>query len=103
LGATATGGGLATPIFTEIMQMALAGKPAVPFRVPKGISFVSIDRHTGLRAPQGASGTIMEAFKPGTAPPDSYSVIGYTDSSGQPITVLPDRDRSVISGTGGVY
>ena len=31
------------------------------------------------RAPSG--GVILEAFKPGTAPPDSYSVIGYTDAA----------------------
>jgi penicillin-binding protein 1A len=103
LGATATGGGLATPIFTEFMQMALADKPAVPFRVPKGITFVPIDQHTGLRAQQGGPGTIMEAFKPGTAPPDAYSIIGFTDSFGKPLTVLPDRDRAVVSGTGGLY
>ena len=83
--------------------MALSDKPAVPFRVPKGINFVSIDQHTGLRAQPGATGTIMEAFKPGTAPPDTYSIIGFTDAGGRPLTVLPDRDRSAVSGTGGLY
>ena len=33
-------------------------------------------------AGQGAS-TILEAFKPGTAPPDNYSVIGVADADGR--------------------
>jgi penicillin-binding protein 1A len=103
LGKTTTGGGLAAPIFTDFMKLALEGKPAVPFRVPRGINFMPIDPHTGLRVAQGTPGAIMEAFKPGTAPPDAYSIIGYTDSFGRPLAVLPDRGRAVISGTGGLY
>ena len=85
------------------MKMALADQPAVPFRVPPGISFIPIDRHTGLRAQAGDDGVILEAFKPGTGPPDTYSIIGYTDTMGRPLTVNPDADRAVISGTGGLY
>ncbi len=103
LGRGETGGGLAAPIFTEFMQMALADKPPVPFRVPPGLSFIPIDRKTGLRANPGDPGTILEAFKPGTAPPDTYSIIGYTDTMGRPLTVAPESDRAVISGTGGLY
>lgn len=46
------------------------GKPATPFRVPPGIKLIRVDLATGTRAGAGG-GTIMEAFKPGTAPPDS--------------------------------
>jgi penicillin-binding protein 1A len=81
IGSNATGGGLATPIFTQFMQAALADKPAVPFRVPKGITFAPIDRLSGVPAPQGGPGTIMEAFKLGTAP-SAPSVIGYAASPG---------------------
>src|SRR3977135_1534632 len=80
LGSGETGGALAAPIFTEFMQMALAGKPPIPFRVPKGLTFIPIDRHTGLRAQRGDPNVILEAYKPGTAPADAYSIIGYTDS-----------------------
>ena len=45
----------------------------------------------------------MEAFKPGTAPPDSYSIIGYTDDGGQPLTVSPEADSAIRSGRGGLY
>jgi len=103
LGRGATGGHLAAPVFTEFMQMALADKAPVPFRVPAGLNFIPIDRRTGLRAQPGDDGVILEAFKPGTAPPDTYSIIGYTDTMGRPLTVAPESDRAVISGTGGLY
>jgi penicillin-binding protein 1A len=103
LGRGETGGTLAAPIFTEFMQMALADQPPVPFRVPAGLSFIPIDRRTGLRAQPGDAGVILEAFKPGTGPPDTYSIIGYTDAMGRPLTVAPESDRAVISGTGGLY
>ena len=92
-----------SPIFAEFMQDALADKPAIPFRVPPGMNFYPIDRKTGLSANAGDPGVILEAFKPGTAPPDTYSIIGVTDSTGQPLTVAPDSDRAVVSGTGGLY
>ena len=52
-------------------------------------------------AAPGQTGTILEAFKPGTAPPDSYSVIGASSSGA--ITVSPEADRAVTTGTGGLY
>ena len=103
LGKGQTGGVLAAPIFADFMQSALADKPPIPFRVPPGISFIPINQQTGLRANPGDPGTILEGFKPGTAPPDTYSIIGYTDTMGRPLTVAPDADRAVISGTGGLY
>jgi penicillin-binding protein 1A len=37
-----------------------------------------------MRAGPGEGGrTILEAFKPGTAPPDNYSVIGVADMDGR--------------------
>ena len=56
---------------------------------------------------------ILEAFKPGTAPPDNYSVVGYGNDPQQQSSartrragffrVSPDADRAVRSGTGGLY
>jgi penicillin-binding protein 1A len=103
LGRGETGGHLAAPIFTEFMQVALSDKPPIPFRVPPGLNFLPIDRRTGLTAQPGDQGVILEAFKPGTAPPDTYSIIGYTDTMGRPLTVAPEADRAIISGTGGLY
>jgi penicillin-binding protein 1A len=98
-----TGGQLAAPIFADFMKQALADEPPIPFRVPPGMTFFTIDRRTGLKAQPGDTDTIEEAFKPGTQPPDTYSIIGYTDSMGRPLTVAPESDRAVISGTGGLY
>ena len=99
-----TGGQLAAPVARDFLKVALADKPAVPFRVPAGIKLIRIDPHTGLRVSAGHTGrVILEAFKPGTAPPDNYSIIGYTDSDGRPLSVSPEADRAIRSGTGGLY
>jgi penicillin-binding protein 1A len=97
----ATGGALAAPIFRDFMKVALADKPAVPFRVPAGIKLIRVDPRSGMRASPGATNVILEAFKPGSAPPDNYSVIGVTDPDGRPIGgVTPDADRMIRSGNG---
>lgn len=105
MGRSSTGGHLAAPIFTEFMTAALADQPAKQFQVPPGINLIAIDRRTGLRASAETDGpTIMEAFKPGTEPPSSYSIIGVQDAMGRPLTVSPDADRYVGGGgTGGLY
>ena len=105
LGRNATGGHLAAPVARDFMKLALADKPAIPFRVPAGIKLIRVDAKSGMRAGPGDSGrTILEAFKPGTAPPDNYSVIGVADADGRQLTVPPDADRTIMrSGTGGLY
>jgi penicillin-binding protein 1A len=105
LGRKATGGVLAAPIARDFMKLALADKPAIPFRVPTGIKLILVDQMSGMRASPGSGGkTILEAFKPGTAPPDNYSVIGVADADGRPLAPSPDADRTLLrSGTGGLY
>ena len=103
MGRGGTGGQVAAPIFTEFLSMALKDKPPVEFRVPKGLQLIPINRRTGLRAVAGGSDTILEAFKPGTAPPDTYSVIGFQDEMGIPRTVSPEAGEAVLTGTGGLY
>lgn len=102
LGNSATAGQYAAPIFRDFMMAALKDKPATPFRVPAGIKLIRVDPRSGMRA--GGEGGILEAFKPGTAPPDSYSVIGAAgEGGGAPLNVSPGGGRSVGSGTGGLY
>jgi penicillin-binding protein 1A len=103
LGRDATGGHLAAPIVKDFLKLALADKPGVPFAPPAGIKLIRIDAKTGLRAGPGGTGALVEAFKPGTAPPDTYSVVGYTDAEGRPLSVSPEADRAIRSGTGGLY
>jgi penicillin-binding protein 1A len=97
IGYHATGGGLAAPIVRDFLKIALADKPAVPFRVPPGIKLIRIDAQTGARAGPSSSKVILEAFKPGTAPADSSA--SYYGAAG----VTPEVDRAVRTGTGGLY
>ncbi|WP_420132933.1 penicillin-binding protein 1A [Rhodopseudomonas sp.] len=105
LGRGATGGHLAAPVAKDFFKLALADKPAVPFRVPAGIKLIRVDAKTGMRAGPGDGGrTILEAFKPGTAPPDNYSVIGVADADGRQQQMAPPDDRGFMRpGTGGLY
>jgi penicillin-binding protein 1A len=111
LGRGETGGHVSAPVVKNFMKVALAGKPPVPFRVPPGIKLIRVDLKTGVRAGPGDAKVILEAFKPGTAPPDNGAVVGYGDSgdgggAGRPPffgNVPPDAGRAVRSGTGGLY
>jgi penicillin-binding protein 1A len=106
-GNAATGGHLAAPIARDFLKLALADKPAIPFKVPAGIKLIRVDSKSGMRAAPGqTSGTILEAFKPGTAPPDNYSVIGVADADGRsmvPQGAAPDAGYIMRPGTGGLY
>ncbi len=88
------------PIFRDFMKMALKDKPDVPFRVPPGIKLISVDIETGVRAT--GPGTILEAFKPGTAPPDTFNYGTGTDTPNV-LSVDPDADHTLGTGTGGLY
>ncbi len=103
MGKGQTGGVLAAPIFTEFMKAALADSPPKEFQTPPGIELIPIDRRTGLRTQASGGGVILEAFKPGTAPPSNYSIIGYQDSMGVPASISDEADRAVATGTGGLY
>jgi penicillin-binding protein 1A len=108
-GNAATGGHLAAPIARDFLKLALADKPAVPFKVPAGIKLIRVVAKTGMRAGPGESGgTILEAFKPGTAPPDNYSVIGVADADGRggvpgAPQQQPDSGFFMRPATGGLY
>jgi penicillin-binding protein 1A len=93
LGANAQAGTYAAPIFGEFMKQALADKPPTPFRVPPGIKLIRVSLASGMRASGEGGGTILEAFKPGTAPPDSYSVVSTGGAS-------PEAERAVGAGGG---
>lgn len=105
LGRGSTGGVLAVPVFKNFMEQALVGKPKSDFRVPEGMMMIPINRRTGMRIAAGSGDAFMEAFKPGTGPADSYSVIGMGDfQEGSPIApTSPQATRALSSGSGGLY
>jgi penicillin-binding protein 1A len=105
LGHGATGGGLAAPVFKDFMKNYLVGQPKIDFKVPEGMKLIAINRKTGMRASPGEAGTIIEAFKPGTGPADSYWVIGMGDdgSNGPGAALSPGAAQAIQGGGGGLY
>ena len=84
------------------MAEALKDQPPVAFRVPEGLKLVAINRRTGMRSAAGDPDTIMEAFKPGTGPGDSYSIIGFdAEQFTRARKVTPDIERQLQPG--GLY
>ena len=91
LGRAEQGASVAGPIFRDFMAAALAGKPAIPFRVPPGIRLVRVNGLTGRLARPGDRGVILEAFKPGTIPTGTSEIV-------EGVSVGPGT-----TGTGGLY
>jgi penicillin-binding protein 1A len=110
LGRGVTGGQYAAPIVRDFLKEVLADKPAQPFRVPPGLKLVRVNITNGLRAQSGDPRVILEAFRPGTSPPDSLSVVGFTDQNGNPLggnnnnnqpqTTTPDQQGFFTRGRG---
>ncbi|MGK9165371.1 PBP1A family penicillin-binding protein [Inquilinus limosus] len=92
LGAGATGGSIAVPIFSDFIKDALAGQDPGVFAVPPGVSFAYVDRRNGYAAEPGGSDVILEAFRPGTepGPPPVADTFGETS-------------QDALTGTGGLY
>ncbi|CAN7253399.1 penicillin-binding protein 1A [Rhizobium rhizogenes] len=108
LGRGGTGGSLAAPIFNEFMQAATKDEPPQKFQVPAGMTITAVNRGTGMAAQPGDPNAIMEAFKPGTGPATTFTVIGGGDASAQvaPEEILrtsPQANQAVTSGSGGLF
>ena len=102
MGYGTSGGHTAAPIVKDFFAEALKETPAVPFRVPPGIKLIAINRKSGMRAGPGDPDTIMEAYKPGTGPSDTYSIIGYDQTEfGKARKVTPEQERALEPG--GLY
>jgi penicillin-binding protein 1A len=66
--------------------------------MPAGIKLIRVEVKTGQRATPGTQSAILEAFKPGTAPPDSGATMGGDGGNS------PEAERAVRSGvTSGLY
>ncbi len=99
LGKYEQGATCAAPIFRDFMKDALSNQPPTPFRVPPGISFVSVNRITGQQESPGSPSAIMEAFKAGTEP-------GIAISDSVPVSdenAAGNAQTDIGEGTGGLY
>ena len=70
LGRGAYGGTMCAPVFDKFMQKATAKYGGGPFAVPPGGHFIKIDRYTGARLSDDASGpsVVAEYFRDGEDP-----------------------------------
>jgi len=67
MGRGAYGGTMCGPVFQSFMEKAVEKYGGGPFEVPEGGHFIKIDRFSGARLPQDASGThvVAEFFRDG--------------------------------------
>ncbi|WP_425038563.1 penicillin-binding protein 1A [Primorskyibacter sp. S187A] len=79
LGRGASGGGMCGPVFNQFMSKAIQKYGSGPFRAPEECEFINIDRFSGARISDGASGenVVAECFRPGEEP-----VFGITFDGG---------------------
>ena len=96
LGPGEQGATVAAPVFRDFMLTALKNQPAIPFRIPDGITLARVNAKTGLPAQPGDQDVIMEAFKQGTEPHGEQPVL---DGAGG----VMQTGRDVPVGTGGLY
>ena len=105
LGRGATGGSLSAPIFGEFLAAASKLTSPEKFHVPDGMQLIAVNRKTGMAAMEGEANTIVEAFKPGTGPADSFHVIGDGEyqTQDQIFSSSPQAQQAVTSGMPGLF
>lgn len=129
MGRGATGGGMCGPVFNRFMKEAVQKYGGGDFEVPPGGVFIKIDRLTGARLSDSASGdhVVSEYFRLGEEPGDGDLFEGALDggfkmgadldlygqpepgpaakvttSSGQSVTIAPKASFGSLS-SGGLY
>lgn len=123
LGQGAGGGSMCGPVFNEFMKQATAKYGGGEFEVPPGGVFINIDRNTGARLSDGATGenVVAEYFREGEEPLFGVAFDGgfamssdlqlygaeeetkeITTSDGQTVTVAPKASFGSLS-SGGLY
>lgn len=108
LGRAETGGRTAAPIFADIMADAIGKQPAVPFRIPSGITLVRTDVATGRPAGPDSTNVILEAFKTGTEmQAGTGATLGVVGGDvGNDAASMGGGDTAsggIATGTGGLY
>lgn len=125
LGRGASGGGMCGPVFQRFMEQATLKYGGGPFEIPEGGRFIKIDRFTGARLDNGASGenVVAEFFREGEQPlfgimfdggfamgqnlplfqeAGSGTAQRVTTSTGETVEVGPNANFGTVS-SGGLY
>ena len=109
LGDAASGGGLCGPVFARFMKEATLKYGAGEFEVPPGGRFIKIDRYTGQRLSDDATGenVVAEYFREGEAPVFGVGATvdgGFAMSGDLPLFGRGESDdrpaREVVTSTG---
>jgi penicillin-binding protein 1A len=104
LGSGASGGGMCGPVFNRFMQDAIEVYGAPPFSIPEQCQFIKIDRFSGARLPNDASGenVVAECFRAGEEP--IFGIMydgGFAMSADLPLyDEVPRAAREVTTSTG---
>ncbi len=104
LGRGASGGGTCGPVFNRFMSEAIEKYGGENFAVPEDCQFINIDRYSGARLPDGASGenVIGECFRPGEEP--IFGIMfdgGFAMAADLPLfDEVPQASREVTTSTG---
>ncbi|MEM8691183.1 MAG: PBP1A family penicillin-binding protein [Pseudomonadota bacterium] len=100
MGRGAGGGRLCAPVFNQFMSQAINKYGGGPFRVPEGGRFIKIDRFTGARLSDDATGAnvVAEYFREGEEP-----IFGITFDGGfamgADLPLFDDASRAGVSVT----
>ncbi|SMX44789.1 penicillin-binding protein 1A [Maliponia aquimaris] len=105
LGGGASGGGLCGPVFNTFMQAAVKKYGGGPFKVPSECQFIKIDRFSGARLSDDASGAnvVAECFRAGEEPIFGIMFDGGFAISGTFDVIQPDGStvaKEVTTSTG---
>jgi len=105
LGRGASGGGMCGPVFTEFMREAVKKYGGGNFKVPEACQFIKIDRFSGARLPETASGpnVVSECFRIGEEPIFGIMLDGGFAISGNFDVIQPDGStvsQEVTTSTG---
>lgn len=109
LGQGASGGGMCGPVFQSFMQKAVAQYGGGDFRAPEECQFIKIDRFSGARLGDDASGdnVVSECFREGEEPvfgiqfdggfamSGSFDLIKPSEGAAQEVTTSTGR-RTVV-------
>ena len=105
MGRGSYGGSMCGPVFQQFMTKATEKYGGGPFDVPEGGHFIKIDRFTGARLPDGASGdyVVAEYFRDGAEPIFGLTYDGgFAMGSNLPLFEEVNRSgRQVTTSSGG--